>query len=144
MIQGANRATASEFIMPEDSSPTEEIVEPASEADPGITEYTGEVTVNQNARSATVSFDWRIPAKSLMKTSTFKVQKGQTISVYALNTSSETYDMGIINSAGTKRYVNGTHSESYDFTITQTGYYSVFIRNPGSTAINVSGSYAVY
>ena len=144
LIQGANRATASEFIVPEDSSPTEEIVEPASEADPGITEYTGEVTVNQNARSATVSFDWRIPAKSLMKTSTFKVQKGQEVSISVLSTSSQTYHMGIINSVGTKRYVVATGSKGYNFEITQTGYYSVFIRNPGSAAINVFGSYAVY
>lgn len=144
LIQGANRATASEIIEPEDSSPAVEIVEPASEADPGITEYTGEVTVSQNARSSMVSFDWRIPAKSLMKTSTFKVQKGQEILVSVLSTSSQTYDMGIINSAGTKRYVVATGSKGYNFEITQTGYYSVFVRNPGSAAINVSGFYAVY
>lgn len=144
LIRGVNRATASEIIEPEDSSPMVEIVEPASEADPGITEYTGEVTVNQNERSSMVSFDWRVPANSLVKTFMFKVQKGQTISISALSTSSQTYHMGIINSAGTKRYVTVTRGENYDFEITQDGYYSVFIRNPGSAAINVSGNYTVY
>ena len=32
----------------------------------------------------------------------------------------------------------------FDPSGTQTGYYSVFVRNTGSTAINVSGFYAVY
>jgi hypothetical protein len=89
--------------------------------------------------------DWDINASAAKTTSTFSASSGQTIGVTVLATSkSATFRAGIIEPDGTRRYVNSSNGGMYHtFELDQTGKYSVYVQNMGSSQISVSGTYTI-
>jgi hypothetical protein len=108
----------------------------------GVTVTIGEV--NTKARGFS-SLDWDINASAAKTTSTFSASSGQTIGVTVLATSkSATFRAGIIEPDGTRRYVNSSNGGMYHtFELDQTGKYSVYVQNMGSSQISVSGTYTI-
>lgn len=108
----------------------------------GITVEEGETT--QVARSL-ISFTWTIPSNTSKKTSGFSAQKGQTVSVSAVvDPSTKEVMVGIMDSAGNRRYIIGHGSISHDFEIKSTDTYRVFVENTNSSTVYVNGNYSVH
>ncbi len=92
-----------------------------------------------STRASSRSFDTKVVAGARYTSAYFQVSSGKHISVAA--TLSLSGRVGIINSTGTVRYVQGTNI-NHVFNINTTDYYCVFIQNLNSTAITAKGSYA--
>jgi hypothetical protein len=109
----------------------------------GVTVTIGEV--NKNARSEDPIFSWKINASAATRTDNFSASSGQTIVVSVVaSSSSATFRAGIIEPDGTRRYVNSSKGVvTYPFELDQTGKYSVYVQNMGSSQISVGGTYAV-
>jgi hypothetical protein len=109
----------------------------------GVTVTIGEV--NTNARTEENPFKWTIAKNAATTTSTFSASSGQTIYVTVVATSSSaTFRAGIIEPDGTLRYANSEDGVVYHaFELDQTGKYSVYVQNMGSSSITVNGSYIV-
>jgi hypothetical protein len=109
----------------------------------GVTVTIGEV--NTNTRSGDPTFGWTINASAATKTDNFSATSGQTIVVMVAATSkSATFRAGIIEPDGTRRYVESINGmTAYTFELDQTGKYSVYVQNMGSSKITVNGSYTV-
>lgn len=101
-----------------------------------VEESMGEII---NTRASSRSFSTKVIAGARYTSAYFQVSSGKYITVIA--TLSLSGKVGIINSTGTIRYVQGTNI-NHAFKINTTDYYCVFIQNLNSTAITAAGSYA--
>ncbi len=101
-----------------------------------VEESMGEII---NTRASSRSFSTKVVAGARYTSSYFEVSSGKYITIIA--TLSASGKVGIINSTGTVRYVQGTNI-NHSFKINTTDYYCVFIQNLNSTAITATGSYA--
>lgn len=125
------------------TEPDEELTEYIDTTpDEGVLCELGEVS--ENARATRKTFNWLVVGKSLKYTNSFLVSKKKriNIAVSVLPTNKTVY-VGIIEPDGNKRFVYATGSVNYTFSLTQTGFYSVYVRNGGATDAQVMGSYAV-
>ena len=114
-----------------------------AETSPDVRVYDGEV--EENARASSATFNWTVYPNSLTRTAkTIRAEAGEWISVSVRNPSGRPFRAGIIHPNGSKRYVSGTTEVSHTFTISETGYYRVYVENPGDTTISVTGGYVVY
>lgn len=90
------------------------------------------------------NISWNVTGNTMKKTSSFSAKKGQTITVNVLvEPATKTVSIGIIDSAGNRRYVNGEKSISHDFSVKKTGTYYVFVENANSSSVDIAGSYSV-
>ncbi len=74
------------------------------------------------------------------------VEEGQQISinVYQNNHTDKNIRVGIIKPSGYRLYVYSSGQITHNFTITEFGYYKVFVENTTSVTIDVDGTYNVY
>lgn len=97
-----------------------------------------------NLTRSLTEIEWSIGSNTLKKTSGFSVNKGKKICVNIyISPANKNVSVGIIDSSGTRRYVTGKDSISYNFEITKTDTYRVFVENKNTTSVNVEGSYTV-
>lgn len=107
-------------------------------------EYTVEVEENSGSPLARTlkDFDWNVMPKYLKCTSGFRASSGGKISIGAVMSPSTSYIYcGIIEPDGVRRCVYGKDSIAHAFSLDQTGYYNVYVRNENSHYVAVSGSY---
>lgn len=142
VLQKINEETAEEVCEKHCvNDPAEECTE--AETSPDVRVYDGEV--EENARASSATFNWTVYPNSLTRTAkTIRAEAGEWISVSVRNPSGRPFRAGIIHPNGSKRYVSGTTEVSHIFAISETGYYRVYVENPGDTTISVSGAYGVY
>lgn len=88
------------------------------------------------------AIDWNVKADSSYQSIDFKVTKGGKITVLvSVEPSNKTIKIGIKQPNGVNRYVKGSGSFTYTFSVTQTGYHKVYVVNNNSVKVNVKGSY---
>lgn len=91
------------------------------------------------------SFNWTMDSGIRYISGTFYVKSGQNIVVSASTTpASSTFWLGIMDSSGKVRYIQGSGSLSYTFPIDKSSNYRVIIQNQSSVSITSSGSYYYY
>ena len=143
VLQKINEETAEEICEKHCVNDPAEEEYTEAETRPDVKVYDGEV--EENARASSATFNWTVYPNSLTRTAkTIRAEAGEWISVSVRNPSGRTIRAGIIHPNGSKRYVSGTTEVSHTFTISETGYYRVYVENPGDTTISVSGAYGVY
>lgn len=143
VLQKINEETAEEICEKHCVNDPAEEEYTEAETRPDVRVYDGEV--EENARASSATFNWTVYPNSLTRTAkTIRAEAGEWISVSVRNPSGRTIRAGIIHPNGSKRYVSGTTEVSHTFTISETGYYRVYVENPGDTTISVSGAYGVY
>ena len=143
VLQKINEETAEEICEKHCANDPAEEEYTEAETRPDVRVYDGEV--EENARASSATFNWTVYPNSLTRTAkTIRAEAGEWISVSVRNPSGRTIRAGIIHPNGSKRYVSGTTKVSHTFTISETGYYRVYVENPGDTTISVSGVYDVY
>ena len=156
-VYGATTATEYAYWNAYDAT-AEEVVELSQTVtDDGYTEYEvsgleakvkeeeGKVTAKD--RSGTnYAFNWTVKRNYALRSSPFQASSGDTIVVTSVGTPENiTYRLGIVQPDGVRRYVSGSDLISHRFTLTQTGTYYVYVQNMSTTtALNVSGGYAVH
>lgn len=93
----------------------------------------------------TVSFNWSVTPDTRHVSSKIYVKSGQNIVVSASATpGGKTFWIGIMDSRGDVRCVEGTNSLSYTFSITKSDNYRVLVQNRSDTTISAAGSYYYY
>jgi hypothetical protein len=134
-----------EFVGFEDIYGTFEEYEEIGDFAESVTVTIGEVNTKARSGSSKSSFDWDINASAATTTPTFSASSGQKIGVVVLATSSSaTFRAGIIEPDGTRRYINSSGgTAAHSFELDQTGKYSVYVQNMGSSQITVSGTYTI-
>ena len=143
VLQKINEETAEEICEKHCANDPAEEEFTEAETRPDVRVYDGEV--EENARASSATFDWTVYPNSLTRTAkTIRAEAGERISVSVSNPSGRPFRAGIIHPNGSKRYVSGTTEVSHIFAISETGYYRVYVENPGDTTISVSGAYGVY
>lgn len=143
VLQKINEETAEEICEKHCVNDPAEEEYTEAETRPDVRVYGGEV--EENARASSATFNWTVYPNSLTRTAkTIRAEAGEWISVSVRNPSGRPFRAGIIHPNGSKRYVSGTTEVSHTFTISETGYYRVYVENPGDTTISVSGAYGVY
>ena len=143
VLQKINEETSEEICEKHCANDPAEEEYTEAETRPDVKVYDGEV--EENARASSATFNWTVYPNSLTRTAkTIRAEAGEWISVSVRNPSGRTIRAGIIHPNGSKRYVSGTTEVSHIFTISETGYYRVYVENPGDTTISVSGAYGVY
>lgn len=110
--------------------------------DEGVIYELGEVS--EKARATWKTFDWSVSGKTLKYTNAFWASKKKQINIsVSVLPKNKTVYVGIIEPDGNKRFVYATGTVSYTFSLTQTGFYNVYVRNAGATDAQVEGMYAV-
>lgn len=92
-----------------------------------------------------VGFDWGIDPNVRHVSGTYALKAGNNVSIACVATpSSNTYWIGIMDSAGNVRYVSGSGSVSHTFEIKYKDSYRVIVQNASSSKISASGNYYYY
>ncbi len=114
-----------------------------SSLEAGFTEEIGEVS--WNSRSTAATFEWTISGMMTKRTSLFSASADGSIMVMVTTESeSDTFRAGLVEPDGTYRYVNSSDGVvNHTFALDQSGSYSVYVQNMGSSAITVVGTYIV-
>lgn len=116
----------------------EEYVVDASEID-GLTII--EEETDGNARGATI-IDWALGNGVFRKTGAFKKNVGETINVsVSIEPGDKIVKVGIYQPDYTLRYVQGSDYIAHTFTLTQKGYYRVYVWNESGADVTVVGFY---
>lgn len=133
-----NRTEVVEMERDEDVG-LEEVIDTESLEDYAIVEE--EAETNPNARGSK-SFLWVISGKTMNTSSSFYVKSGGHITVaVSVTPSDKSVYVGIVEPDGTRRCVYGRDYISHTFSLDQTGYYQVYIRNSNSTGVTADGGY---
>lgn len=152
-VAAASGGAASLYVKLYEMTDVAEKVE--KQAMPELTEYEDQgpapdVTVEEGQvegiARAIKGFSWSIRGNAMKTTSSFFVNEGQQISinVYQNNHTDKNIRVGIIKPSGYRLYVYSSGQITHNFTITEFGYYKVFVENTTSVTIDVDGTYNVY
>lgn len=123
-------------LYPEDDDTYDRIVY----ANPELEEIIPLLDANEMA-----SFNWTVTPGTRHVSSKFYVKSGQSIAISATAIpAGQTFWIGIMDSSGVVRYVEGTGALSHTFSISDSGNYRVLVQNRGTKNITASGSYYFY
>lgn len=124
------------YLYPEDDDTYDRIVY----ANPELEDVMPLLDANEMA-----TFNWTVTPDTRHVSSKFYVKSGQNISIAATATpSSQTYWIGIMDSSGVVRYVEGTGALSHTFSVSDSDNYRVLVQNRGTKNITAAGSYYFY
>lgn len=88
------------------------------------------------------TFNWRVNSKTKVHGPYFECLTGDVVTVIAnVVPSNVSVKIGIEDSSGTKRYINGSGSVNYAFEINDDDDYFFFVENISDTSVTVTGSY---
>ena len=90
------------------------------------------------------TIEWDIPGYTRAESPTVSLSSGDTITIIvSLLPAGYSLRVGIINSSGIKRYVEGSDFVNHGFLISTADTYKVFIENVGSTDAEAIGHFVV-
>lgn len=90
------------------------------------------------------NYKWTIASGKGKKSSEFKAEKGDYISIKVIpDVENEKMQIGIVTSDGKIRYIIASDKKACGFEIKETGDYSVLIKNCSDAMLAISGDYCV-
>lgn len=93
-------------------------------------------------RSSTVPFEWTVGANASKRTPSFEMPSGGYITVsVSVEPTDLKVNVGIVEPDGGRRYITGSDTIHYKFSLDQSGNYMVFVENPNSAKVSVAGYY---
>lgn len=127
-----------ELVMKEQSEFEEAYVEYT--ADP-LSDY-DDVEIMTSMLRSTGGISYTLGGGVLARTASFSKSSGTiTISVGYSPTNVTIYG-GIIEPDGVRRYIASSGSLNYSFNVAKSGTHCVYMQNPSSTAVQITGGYA--
>ena len=92
--------------------------------------------------SATTDVHWTVNNDVIKKSATFYKEQGDTILVsVSVTPSDKVVKIGVINSSGTKYYVESQGDIYHKFTALKTGNYRFYVENSCGVSVQVDGHY---
>ena len=87
---------------------------------------------------------WYVPSGVACYSGNLYLTNGQHVVLgYSISPSNVSVKIGLRNSGGTRRYIYGNGTSTYDFTIISSGTYQIFVENTSGTDINASILYMI-
>lgn len=131
-------------VIEEEYTPMAYEEELVSQIDPELTVVEGEVTPYASREANGASISWTVPANTRIQTPSFPCNSGDVITIsFSINPFNASVDAGIILPSGAYRKITGSTAIGYSFSITQAGYYRVFVDNKNSYSVTVNGGYDI-
>lgn len=140
VIEGYEALYKATVVEVEEQAIEEQYIEYREEPDDGWVAEEGEVM--DDGRSSTVPFEWTVGANASKKTPSFEMSSGGYITVsVSVEPTDLKINVGIVEPNEGRRYVTGSDTIHYKFSLDQSGSYMVFVENPNNVKINVTGYY---
>ena len=90
------------------------------------------------------NLEWEIEGNTRMQSPSYYISSGSTVSVMVrISPTNLSVDVGVVKSDGAYQEIEGSYFICYDFSITQSGFYRIFIDNNYSTTIYANGNYMI-
>ena len=140
VIEGYEALYQATVVEVEEQAIEDQYIEYREEPDDSWVAEEGEVM--ENGRSSVVSFEWTVEANASKKTPSFEMPSGGYITVsVSVEPTDLKVNVGIVDPNGGRRYITGSDTIHYKFSLDQSGNYMVFVENPNSAKVSVAGYY---
>lgn len=108
---------------------------------PDLTVETEELSEGIQLFSTTKSINWSVSKKTLKKTGSFYLKKGNKVSIRFDLSYTSNVKIGIIHAKTKKNYVKASPTVRGTISAPESGNYCVFVENNSGKTTNVSGTY---
>ncbi len=140
VIEGYEALYKATVVEVEEQAIEDQYIEYWEEPDDSWVAEEGEVM--DDGRSPVVPFEWTVGANASKKTPSFEMSSGGYITVsVSVEPTDLKINVGIVEPNEGRRYVTGSDTIHYKFSLDQSGSYMVFVENPNNVKINVTGYY---